>query len=647
MLLDHGADANARERIGNTPLHCVLKNVSCFSRPEVVKEVCQLLLVHGADINSRNREGETPIICCVKSGLARSEFSQIHSTANVEQTNLGTQVSGHSYTTVDMCEWLIKSGSDVDIRMCKDSQTIYHVIAQYYLFTAVLEIRSECSREQLKIPTVVHEILTFFTNNHEGRVTINSRDEEGNSPLHTAVKPVPLDKLQELNSRQRQKLNMLTLSLLDSLISCGSKVNAVNDRQQTPLHLASNGFVIESLLRSGAEPNARDENGNTPLMIWASSGDDGKLQSSCFSSGDMSEYFEQGVKPFVANIKGDTVLDVLLSGEKFVCAKNFIRAVVAKDSQNAGRKDASGNTFLHVLCKCSDDRVQEMIELLLKVGADPNCLNLVKDTPMHVLCKKHAALAEQTVEHSMTTVSAWAIGVLKKYGADPDILDGNDKTCLDIAKDNNLNDLHQLLEVPVELIEIPPLLPWEQKSNKHRSVLGQVARHQKSKQIEMIHYHCQPIGSGAFGHVHVGINEKDGQEIAIKRIELLRLHRPEDKREIENLLCLRDCEQVVKYHSYCKDEHFLYIILELMDGSLDELICPEGNHVKLCMDVVTGLAFLHVSKVLHHDIKPGNILYKTQPRLCLKLADFGLSAKASFSATIATCSVMHSKAGTR
>ena len=280
---------------------------------------------------------------------------------------------------------------------------------------------------------------------------------------------------------------------------------------------------------------------------------------------------------------------------------------------------------------------------------------------MHVLCRKLVLCeghkqktrdsvttwVEQNINGSNASLSVWIIGILKKYGADPEISEGNDKTCLDIAKENNLKDLQELLEVPVELIEIPPLLPWEQKSIKHRSMLGQVARHQKSKQIEMFHYHCQPIGSGAFGSVHVGMNVNDGQEIAVKRIEFFRLHYPEDKREIKNLLSLRDCEQVIKYRSYCKDEHFLYIILELMDGSLDELNCPEANQVELCRDVITGLAFLHDNKVLHRDIKPGDILYKTQPRPCLKLADFGLSAKASLSATMATLSVIHSQAGTR
>ena len=113
-------------------------------------------------------------------------------------------------------------------------------------------------------------------------------------------------------------------------------------------------------------------------------------------------------------------------------------------------------------------------------------------------------------------------------------------------------------------------------------------------------------------------------------------------------MCLKDCEQVVKYQTFHRDEHFLYIILELMDGSLDELVCLEEYHLDLCTDVVSGIAFLHNNGVILRDIKPWNILYKEQPdRIHLKLADFGLSKKLSLALPHGLPTVMHSKAYTR
>ena len=134
----------------------------------------------------------------------------------------------------------------------------------------------------------------------------------------------------------------------------------------------------------------------------------------------------------------------------------------------------------------------------------------------------------------------------------------------------------------------------------------------------------------------------------MKRVEKVRMCRPEDRREIKNLLRLTDCEHVVRYVGYHGDHDFLYIVLELMEGSLEELLDGEvkEEEVSLCKDVVNGLTFLHQNNTIHRDIKPGNILYKHNPNLSLKLADFGLSALAT-NISVHTTTVMHSKAGTR
>jgi serine/threonine protein kinase len=54
----------------------------------------------------------------------------------------------------------------------------------------------------------------------------------------------------------------------------------------------------------------------------------------------------------------------------------------------------------------------------------------------------------------------------------------------------------------------------------------------------------------------------------VKRLEKLRMKRPEDRREIKNLTALADCEQVVRYIFFFEDGDFSYIVLELMEGNL-------------------------------------------------------------------------------
>ena len=647
-LLDHGADANVQNEDGNITLHSVFTNTLMLSNSERIKNLSQLLLDYGANINTRNNNDETPIVCFI---TQLQSFSQ-----DEDFPETFIDITG-------IFEFIIKAGTDLMTgTRFKHSQTLYHYIVELAieLYSNMSALGKEINKkEESQILSVITELLPLLTKMTRGTM-INSRDDGGNAPLHLACKLAREHCNKFFPSISDKRSKCLLTSLVDSLISCGSEVNVVNDKQQTPLHFACTSHVIKTLLQKDAEPNLKDNNGNTPMLEWTLLNNDSKLALLCFSVEDLTEYFKQGVDPFLANKNGDTVFQVLLLKKKFVCAQNLIRTVVDLDRNNVARKDANGDTFLHVVCKCDDDRVQVLIELLLKSGANPNVQNqITKETPLHVLCRTIAQsyvevhkktklpMADDAGNDFMLTSFAWTVQLLRKYGADPEAFDGNDKTCLDIAIDNRLSELAKILVSPVEQIESTFLLPWEQKSVKHRSMLAQVARHQKSMQVGEFHYHSEPIGSGAFGHVHVGISQQDGREIAVKRIELLHLSRSEDKREIQNLLHLRDCEQIIKYQTFQTDEHFLYIILELMDGSLDELICFEEDHVDLCRDVMSGIMFLHNNGVIHRDIKPGNILYKSKPRLHLKLADFGLSKNLNTSLPCGAKTVMHSKAFTR
>ena len=226
---------------------------------------------------------------------------------------------------------------------------------------------------------------------------------------------------------------------------------------------------------------------------------------------------------------------------------------------------------------------------------------------------------------------------LISFGADIRIRDSSGISCLDIAK--GCQFLHDLITKPIDLDSAPIYIPWTSFSGKHHQVLAKVARRQECKIAEQIWYHRDPIGAGSFGNVFAGINENDGREVAVKRMDKLHLHRPEDKREIKNLTALADCKQIVNYISFFEDETFSYIILELMEGSLNDYLqeypIDVAKRTILCKDVVVGLNFLHRQGIVHRDLKPQNILYKLLPEMCLKIADFGLSrANSSTSTTV-------------
>jgi ankyrin repeat protein len=60
MLLEHGADATAKDKYGSTPLHRAVGSGK--------EAVARVLLEHGADVTATDRNGWTPSRCAVEQG---------------------------------------------------------------------------------------------------------------------------------------------------------------------------------------------------------------------------------------------------------------------------------------------------------------------------------------------------------------------------------------------------------------------------------------------------------------------------------------------------------------------------------------------------------------------------------------------------
>jgi len=91
-------------------------------------------------------------------------------------------------------------------------------------------------------------------------------------------------------------------------------------------------------------------------------------------------------------------------------------------------------------------------------------------------------------------------------------------------------------------------------------------------------------------------------------------------------------EYVVQFHCSFVNEETLWIVMDLQEGSVrDVLKCKYNQGIDdeviiatIIYQTLHGIKFLHDQKMIHRDIKAGNILFNKEGNI--KLADFGVSA---------------------
>jgi len=140
------------------------------------------------------------------------------------------------------------------------------------------------------------------------------------------------------------------------------------------------------------------------------------------------------------------------------------------------------------------------------------------------------------------------------------------------------------------------------------------------------------IGQGSFGIVCTCVNTSDNKIYAVKFIEINEDDGGDLQNEIDILKATDKCANVVKYYGSYLKENYLMIVMEYCDGGsvLDVMqVCnramTEQQISSICLHVLRGLSYMHSNKILHRDIKAGNVLLSNKG--AAKLADFGVSTK--------------------
>ncbi|MBS1787037.1 MAG: ankyrin repeat domain-containing protein [Acidobacteria bacterium] len=176
---------------------------------------------------------------------------------------------------------------------------------------------------------------------------INGTDAAGSTALHHAAGFGPAE-------------------TLELLISKGADVNAKNRRGSTPLHWAIHDEAkVRLLVAKGADVNAQQVQNRTPLYLTAMLGN---------GLSTMRLLVSKGADPNIASVNGQTPL-MMAAGRGNIADVQLL----LKQGAKVNAKDGSGETALMFACRSGN---AQTVQLLIEQGADVNASSKRNETAL-------------------------------------------------------------------------------------------------------------------------------------------------------------------------------------------------------------------------------------------------------------------------
>lgn len=152
-----------------------------------------------------------------------------------------------------------------------------------------------------------------------------------------------------------------------------------------------------------------------------------------------------------------------------------------------------------------------------------------------------------------------------------------------------------------------------------------------NKNPEEVYMILNKIGEGGSGSIYAVRNRRSLENFALKRIPIKNATQLDQILNEIKITNLSRNENVVKYYESYNFNDYLWIIVELMNGSLTDLINKSGGYMEevhisyVFKEILIGLDSMHKSFRLHRDIKSDNILLGMNGEI--KIGDFGYAAQ--------------------
>lgn len=145
------------------------------------------------------------------------------------------------------------------------------------------------------------------------------------------------------------------------------------------------------------------------------------------------------------------------------------------------------------------------------------------------------------------------------------------------------------------------------------------------------------LGKGGFAKVYHFTNLETNKILAGKVMPKANLTKSRSRQKLMTEIRLHKSlhhANIVKFEHVFEDQENVYILLELCEHqSLSELVKRRKRLTEIevqsySMQIIDGLKYLHANRIIHRDLKLGNIFLSD--KMQVKLGDFGLAAKLEF-----------------
>ena len=207
---------------------------------------------------------------------------------------------------------------------------------------------------------------------------------------------------------------------------------------------------------------------------------------------------------------------------------------------------------------------------------------------------------------------------------------GKTKNILFKSPSKNIRDEKLGINDTSNIINSTNKSPEEKDKENNENELGVCKIKKKGLKISSFKF-ILPLAKGGYGSVGLYKKISTGDFYAIKSVNINSMKEKNLTRTLKkekDILKEINSDYIVNSYFIFKDNKNYYYVMEYLPGGdlyklLSSIILPESTIQLILAEIILGINYLHKIHIIHHDIKPENVLITKDGHF--KLSDFGLS----------------------